>query len=73
MKTPDYLNYNRYKKKKKDNSKNSVMIFVTTFFAMLLIFTIVAKSLSPDVDVTIGDDSQTDAKESGLGVKRFID
>lgn len=73
MKTPDYLNYNRYKKKKNDNSKNSVMIFVTTFFAMLLVFTIIAKSLSPNVDVTIGDDSQTDAKESGLGVKRFID
>lgn len=73
MKTPDYLNYSRYKKKKNDNSKNSVMIFVTTFFAMLLVFTIIAKSLSPNVDVTIGDDSQTDAKESGLGVKRFID
>lgn len=73
MKTPDYLNYSRYKKKKNDTSKNSVMIFVTTFFAMLLVFTIIAKSLSPNVDVTIGDDSQTDAKESGLGVKRFID
>lgn len=34
---------------------------------------LIAKSLSPDVDVTIGDSSETDAKETGLGVKKFID
>ncbi|MDD3435777.1 MAG: SPOR domain-containing protein [Candidatus Gastranaerophilales bacterium] len=74
MKTPDYLSYDRYKKKKKnDKSKNSALIFVTTFFVTLLLFTAVAKSLSPDVDVTIGEDTQTDAKETGLGVKKFID
>lgn len=73
MKTPDYLSYERYKKKKKDNSKNGMLVAVTTFFVALLLFTIVAKSLSPDVDVTIGDESETDAKETGLGVKKFID
>lgn len=73
MKTPDFMSYDRYKKKKKDKSKNGLMMAVTTFFATLLIFTLAAKSLSPNVDVTIGDDSETDAKESGLGVKRFID
>lgn len=74
MKTPDYLNYDRYKKKKKnENSKNNISTFVITFFATLLIFTIIAKSLSPNVDVTIGDDSGTDPKETGLGVKKFID
>lgn len=73
MKTPDFMSYDRYKKKKKKNSKNSIFIFITTFFVMLLFFSVVAKSLSPNVDVTIGDDSETDAKESGLGVKKFID
>lgn len=73
MKTPDYLSYDRYKKKKKKNSKKGIILGLTTFFATLLVFTIFAKLLSPDVDVTIGDDSATDAKESGLGVKRFID
>lgn len=73
MKTPDYLSYDRYKKKKKDTSKKGMMLALTTFFATLLIFTAVAKMLSPDVDVTIGGDSETDAKETGLGVKRFID
>ena len=73
MKTPDVMSYDRYKKKKKKNSKNSIYVFITTFFVMLLFFSVIAKSLSPNVDVTIGDDSETDAKESGLGVKKFID
>lgn len=74
MKTPDYLTYDRYKEnKKKVGSKNNIITFVVTFFITLLVFTAVAKSLSPDVDVTIGNDSQTDAKDTGLGVKKFID
>lgn len=73
MKTPDYLSYERYKKKKDTNPNKRILIFVTTFFATLLLFTVVAKSLSPNVDVTIGDESETDAKETGLGVKKFID
>lgn len=73
MKTPDFMSYERYKKKKTDNSKNGVLVGITTFFVALLFFTVVAKSLSPNVDVSIGDDSQTDAKETGLGVKKFID
>lgn len=74
MKTPDYLSYDRYKKKKKSvDSKNNALKFVVTFFITLFVFTLIAKSLSPNVDVSIGNDSETDAKESGLGVKKFID
>lgn len=74
MKTPDFMSYEKYKKKKqKEDPKNTLIIAIGTFFMALLLFTAIAKSLSPDVDVTIGDDSGTDAKESGLGVKRFID
>lgn len=73
MKTPDFMSYERYKKKKNDTSKNGILTAVITFFVALLLFTAVAKSLSPNVDVSIGDDSQTDAKETGLGVKKFID
>lgn len=74
MKTPDYLSYDRYKKKKKNvNSKNNLLIFIVTFFITLLLFTIVAKALSPNVDVSIGDNSETDAKTTGLGVKNFVD
>ncbi len=73
MKTPDFMSYDRYKKKKKNVSQSSVLLGVTTFFVTLLVFTAIAKGLSPDVDVTIGDDAQTDAKDTGLGVKKFID
>lgn len=74
MKTPDFMSYDRYKKKQtKESTKNGLLIGLTTFFITLFLFTLIAKSLSPDVDVTIGDDSATDAKETGLGVKRFID
>lgn len=73
MKTPDYMNYSRYKKKKNDGSNKSLTLAVSTFFATLLLFIIVAANLSPNVDVSIGEDTDMEAKESGLGVKRFID
>lgn len=73
MKTPDYLSYDRYKKKKQSGPDRRLAIFITTFFITLLVFTLIAKSFSPDVDVSIGEDSNTDAKETGLGVKKFID
>jgi len=73
MKTPDYMTYSRYKKNKNSDSKKGLWLGVTTFFSTLLIFTIVVIHLSPNVDVTIGDDTSMEAKESGLGVKRFID
>lgn len=73
MKTPDYLSYERYKREKNSSSNRRISIFITTFVITLLFFIAVVKSLSPDVDVTIGDDESMDAKESGLGVKRFID
>lgn len=73
MKTPDYLSYEKYKKKKDSNPNKRLLIFISTFFITLLLFSVVVKSFSPDVDVTIGDESQTDAKDTGLGVKKFID
>lgn len=73
MKTPDYLSYDKYKKKKASNPNKRLLIFITTFFVTLLLFSVTAKNLSPDVDVTIGDESEAEPKETGLGVKRFID
>lgn len=75
MKTPDYMNYSRYKnnKKKEEEPQKGLLIGLTTFFAMLLFFTLIAKALSPNVDVNIGEDEEIEAKESGLGVKGFVD
>lgn len=73
MKTPDYMSYTKYKKKKNNNSQKGVFIFITTFFITLLFFTVLARGLTPNVDITIGEDTSIEPKESGLGVKRFID
>lgn len=73
MKTPDYLTYSKYKKKKKSAPSKMFGIFLTTFFATLLIFTTIARHLSPDIDVSIGDDKQYENKTIEYGVKRFID
>lgn len=73
MKTPDYMSYSKYKKNKKNNSQKIIIIFITTFFAMLLIFTALAHNFSPEVDVEIGEENGIEAKETGLGVKKFID
>ena len=73
MKTPGYMSYNKYKKEKENKSQKMWVIFISTFFGMLLIFTLLAMHLSPNVDIAIGDDPEVDAKETGLGVKGFID
>ncbi|MBR1907895.1 hypothetical protein IJ818_03060 [bacterium] len=73
MRTPGYMNYSKYKKDKKNNFQNFFLLFITAFLVMLLFFTAVARHLSPDVDVAIGDEEEIEAKETGLGVKRFID
>ncbi len=73
MRTPGYMNYSKYKKDKRNNFQNFFLLFITAFLVMLLFFTAVARHLSPEVDVSIGDEEEVEPKETGLGVKRFID
>ena len=56
MKTPGYMNYSKYKKDKKNNYQNLFLSFLTAFLVMLLFFTAVARHLSPEVDISIGDE-----------------
>lgn len=63
----------RYKKQKNVTAQNILTVFTTTFLIMLVFFIGAAKHITPSVDVTIGEDSATETKESGLGVKGFID
>ena len=72
-KQPDYENLKRYKKQKGTSVKNILTVFATTFIVMLVFFIGAAKHMTPSVDVTIGEDSATETKETGLGVKGFID
>ena len=45
---------NQFKKRKKQN----IMMFLSIFAVLLLIFLGVAKLMSPDIDISLGDDSQ---------------
>lgn len=72
-KQPEYQTYKRYKKQKDVTAQNILTVFTTTFLIMLVFFIGAARHMTPNVDVAIGEDSTTDAKETGLGVKGFID
>lgn len=69
----EYQSYKRYKKNKDVTAQNILTVFTTTFLIMLVFFIGAARRMTPNVDVSIGEDSAVDAKESGLGVKGFID
>ena len=53
-----HISYKEYKKKLEKNPNEGLILFVSAFFVMLLIFLGVAKQLSPDVDVTIADNNE---------------
>ena len=54
-----HISYKEYQKKIHKNSNDSIVIFVSTFFILLLFFLGIAKIISPDIDVTIGDNNIT--------------
>jgi len=61
---PTHMSYKKYKKKVEPKPKNeNLALFVGAFFMMLLIFLGLAKQLSPDIDVSIGNDSEETSAE----------
>lgn len=64
---PSHLSYKEYKKKLENNPNEGIILFVSAFFVMLLLFLGVVKQLSPDVDVSIGDNSDTSTEEVAKG------
>ena len=56
--TTSHISYKDYKKMLNKNSKKqSVTLFLGAFFVLLLIFLGLAKMMSPDVDISLGDDT----------------
>jgi len=53
---PSHINYKEYQKKVVKKKNESAIMFISAFFVMLLLFLGIAKQISPDVDVVIGDD-----------------
>ena len=66
---PPHLNYKEYRKQldDKSGSNENLILFVSAFFVMLLIFLGVVKQLSPDVDVSIADPSVSQIEEVEKG------
>ena len=52
---PDHISYREYKKRLAKKPHQSFVIFVSTFFILLLAFLGIAKLMAPKVDITIGD------------------
>ena len=63
-------NYKKYMKKSaKGRDYSLIQLFVISFFGMLLVFTVLIKSFSPSVDVSIGDYKQeTELEEKTINV-----
>lgn len=61
-----HISYKDYQKKVAKNPNEGMAIFVSAFFILLLLFLGIAKQISPDVDVTIGDDSEVTSETSGI-------
>lgn len=55
---PDHISYREYKKRLAKKPHQSFVIFISTFFVLLLAFLGIAKLMSPKVDVAIGDTSE---------------
>ena len=54
---PSHISYKEYQKKVTKNPNEGIIIFVSAFFILLLLFLGIAKQISPEVDVAIGDDN----------------
>lgn len=63
LKRPSHISYKEYQKKVTKKPNEGIVIFVSVFFILLLLFLGIAKQLSPEIDVSIGDDENATATE----------
>lgn len=72
FKKSNHISYKEYQKKVTKNPNEGIAIFVSAFFILLLLFLGIAKQISPEIDVSIGDDGAKVAQEDELE-KSFVD
>ena len=63
IKKTSHISYKEYQKKVTKNPNEGIIIFVSAFFILLLLFLGIAKQISPEVDVSIGDDTAVTSNE----------
>ncbi len=70
---PSHISYKEYQKKVTKNPNEGIIIFVSAFFILLLLFLGIAKQISPEVDVSIGDETQQTTAEDDDMYKSSVD
>lgn len=63
---PEHITYREYKKRLSKKPFRSLVLFVSAFFILLLAFLGMAKVMSPDVDIAIGDEPEVTYEEEGV-------
>lgn len=63
LKKSNHISYKDYQKKVTKNPNEGIAIFVSAFFILLLLFLGIAKQISPEIDVSIGDDNAKISQE----------
>jgi len=64
---PAHISYKDYKKIVNRNPKQGLILFLSVFFALLIVFLGFAKMMSPDVDITLGDETLQTEEPAGSG------
>lgn len=65
--------YKKYMKKNTTKDYSLFKLFIISFFGMLLVFTFLITTLSPNVDTSIGGDKPEEGSEAGNLFKENID
>lgn len=63
LKKSNHISYKEYQKKVTKKPNEGIAIFVSAFFILLLLFLGIAKQISPEIDVSIGDDNTKISQE----------
>ncbi len=63
LKKTNHISYKEYQKKVTKKPNEGIAIFVSAFFILLLLFLGIAKQISPEIDVSIGDDNTKISQE----------
>ena len=72
-KKTSHISYKEYQKKVTKNPNDGIVIFVSAFFILLLLFLGIAKQISPEVDVSIGDEPSVSDSADEQIQKSYVD